>query len=185
MFLTIQGEGALLGTPQVFVRLGGCSVGCRFCDTDYRVVNEMTAEDIAIAASQLAIGERFVWLTGGEPTDYDLRHLVSALRSKQMQVALATSGHRRVDADVDFLSVSPHDPAKWLQKSGTQLNLVPSLNGFSLADFEPFLSDIRFDYLFVTPCAGNPKTVQECSDWVKTHAGWRMGVQAHKTWGIS
>lgn len=52
VFATIQGEGALLGVPMVFVRLAGCSVGCPRCDTDYAVGERMDARDVARAAAE-------------------------------------------------------------------------------------------------------------------------------------
>lgn len=185
VFRTIQGEGIQSGMPQVFVRLAGCSVGCHRCDTDYRAVSEATADEIAGRCAALAVGERWCWLTGGEPTDHDLAPLVAALRSRGLMVALATAGHRRVEVEVDFLSVSPHTPDRWVQRWGTQVNLVPGLSGHPLVAFAPLLDDTRFDHRYVTPLAGDRSTVKECVAWVEQHPGWRLGCQAHNAWGVA
>lgn len=192
IFRTVQGEGALLGVPTVFVRLAGCSLGCANCDTDYRVAERLTPREIALRVADAA-GSRiqWVWVTGGEPTDHDLSPLVRELRSLRLSLALATAGGRSLPpryepGGFDFVSVSPHDPAKWVQRSGTQLNVVPGLNGFSLADFVPLLREFghAFAHRFVTPCAGKPETVAECVGWVSGNPGWKLGVQAHKLWGL-
>lgn len=188
VFLTIQGEGVKLrGLPMVFVRLAGCSVGCEHCDTDYRVlkrvdVSELVREILSVATPVV----EWVWVTGGEPTEHDLSPLTSRLRYAGLKVAIATSGVREVTAPYDFLSVSPHDPSKWVQQTGDQLNLVPSLNGFSLRDFDSYCDDCETDFAdrFVTPCDGATETLAECLEWVYRRRGWRLGHQDHKHWGL-
>lgn len=188
IFRTVQGEGALQGQPMTFVRLGGCSVGCRWCDTDFRVHSRATAEEIAARAVEVGAGLP-LWLTGGEPTDHDLAPLLAALSAVRFKpICLATAGHRLLTTDerrrVDWLSVSPHDPAAWVEKAGSELKLVPWLDGFRLADFESALGGCRFEHHYVTPLDGEPASVQECLAWLETHPGWRLGVQAHKSWRL-
>lgn len=187
IFPTIQGEGAMLGTPMVFVRLAGCSIGCAECDTDYRVVARMTIAQImheTILCSDPAC--RWVWLTGGEPTDHNLEALVAAIRSDGFQVALATAGTRRVDYRVDFLSVSPHSLPCWVQREGDQLNLVPGLNGMDPATLSDAINGLpdTFPHRYITPCDGQPSSREIALAWVRNNRGWRLGVQAHKHWGL-
>jgi 7-carboxy-7-deazaguanine synthase len=194
IFRTVQGEGYLLGTPMVFVRLAGCSVGCYNCDTDYRVLERLDAATIARKVAELAGGTvDWVWVTGGEPTDHNLAGLMKELRrlGPSTMLALATAGHKHI-AQVfeaerwDWLSVSPHHPAKWQLFHGSELKLVPGLDSQHLADFEPVLKrpDLAFCHKFVSPCAGMPETVRECQAWVESRPGWRMTTQAHKAWNL-
>lgn len=93
IFWSIQGEGHLRGFQMAFIRLGGCSVGCPKCDTDYRVISRMDAAHIASAVDSVTpenSRDRWVWITGGEPTDHDLRPLIGELRARQFSIALAT-----------------------------------------------------------------------------------------------
>jgi organic radical activating enzyme len=183
VFWTIQGEGALLGTPMVFIRFGGCSIGCLLCDTDYRIVVWSHIE-VILKRVREASASGWVWLTGGEPTDQDLKPLIWELR-KTHRVALATAGVKSCDnLGVDFLSVSPHHPDKWTQRSGSEVKLVPGLNGYHLADFAGLLANAKFDHKYVCPCDGDKGSIAECLAWVRACPDWRMGIQAHKSWKL-
>lgn len=189
VFATIQGEGALLGVPMVFVRLAGCSVGCPECDTDYSVSERASESEIVRRVVACAGVCQWVWITGGEPTTHDLRPLIAELARYGFRVALATAGVNPVPLGVEFVSVSPHRiDATWKQRNGHHLNIVPGLNGLRLEDLEGV--DLSgFGAKYVTPfwyTAGDrAERVAECIAWVQSHAGWRLGIQAHKQWGIA
>lgn len=194
VFWTIQGEGHLRGVQMCFVRLAGCSVGCPACDTDYRKNEMAEAEEIARRADEVTPREaqtRWVWVTGGEPTDHHLDALVAALRAKNFRIALASSGHRPVTAQVDWLSISPHDPAKWEQKSGSELKIVPGLNGFGIDDFRRACPDeaLDFTHRFVQPLshgkAEDPASLRACLDFLRTHPNWSLSRQDHHYWQVA
>lgn len=194
VFWTIQGEGHLRGKQMCFVRLAGCSVGCPGCDTDYRKREMATAEEIAERANQITpetTRDRWVWITGGEPTDHNLAALTSALRAKQFRLALASSGHREVVADVDWLSISPHDPAKWRQLRGNEVKIVPGLNGFSIEDFRTAHPDAETDfaYRFVQPLSiekrEDPESLRVCLEFLKTNPDWSLSRQDHHCWNVA
>lgn len=198
VFWTVQGEGALLGEPMVFVRFAGCPVGCPQCDTDYTVHTRVRLDDLVrrVAACDPTPG-RWVWLTGGEPTVQDLPPLCAKLHRYGYRVAVATAGvadvrrgtARVYDHGAAFVSVSPHRiDSSWVLRRGDQLNVVPGLNGLRLSDLEGV--DVSgFTHRYVTPCWYGPgaraEGVAECAEWVRTRPGWRLGVQAHKHWGVA
>lgn len=197
VFWTVQGEGVMFGTPQVFVRLAGCDVGCEQCDTDYGVHERVELREIVRRVGAECNGAKWVWLTGGEPTIHDIEPLVRELHRYGFLVALATAGERPIargrgvtvaTEGVDFVSVSPHRIDKWVQRRGCQLNIVPGLNGLALADLEGV--DVSgFTDRFVTPCwyhaADRMERVNECVEWVRTHPDWRLGIQSHRYWGLA
>jgi organic radical activating enzyme len=121
------------------------------CDTDYRVHERVTADEIAKRARPF--NARWTWVTGGEPADYELWSLLEQIRLLG-HVAVATSGTKslgRAARLIDFLSVSPHGaPADLVVQRGAQINLVPGLNGLRLDDWQDF-DPLRFDRAFVTP----------------------------------
>lgn len=185
VFETIQGEGSLLGTPMTFVRLAGCSIGCPQCDTDYAVFERQSESDILSRVRQFK--NKWIWVTGGEPTDHYLDPLLEALRTAG-RVALATSGEKRLSMHpnlIGFLSVSPHGKPDDLRvQYGSQLNLVAGLNGLDLNDWADF-NPGGFEHRFVTPCFGDKESLRLCIEFVFKHPEWRLGIQAHKTWGLA
>ena len=94
-------------------------------DTDYRVRDRVSVEELVQRVRDRSGPLRWVWITGGEPTDHELMPLVVALRRWGFHLALATSGHREVFSCWDWVSVSPHDPARWMQKTGHELKSFP------------------------------------------------------------
>lgn len=194
VFWTIQGEGQRRGQQMCFVRLAGCSVGCPNCDTDYRKQEMATAEEIARRADAATPGstrERWVWITGGEPTDHDLTALIATLRAHNFLIALASSGHRRVAYEVDWLSISPHDPSRWVQITGSEMKIVPDLNGFSIQDFRLAHPDEQADfrYRFVQPLSRekgeDPASLQTCLEFLKVNPNWSLSRQDHHYWRVA
>ncbi len=190
VFFTIQGEGHLRGFQQTFVRLAGCSVGCPECDTDYSLYRTATAEEIA--AECLAITPRmkdpWAWITGGEPADYNLRPLISALKAARFSVAVATSGQKRVIPPVDWLSVSPHR-ADFLQRYGNEIKVVPGLNGLSLDEWAKACEHTDFLYRYVQPLwengGENPRSLAECKRFLVSNPDWALSRQDHKHWSVA
>ncbi len=196
VFHTVQGEGVLFGEPSVCVRLAGCSVNCDGCDTDYAMAERVDHSELGRRiASACQPATRWLWVTGGEPTIHYLQPVYAAGRKAGLRIALATAGVNRLPnlgfcaSGPDFVSVSPHKiDESWVLRRGDQLNVVPGLNGLRLADMDNI--DVSgFMHRFVTPFWYGPgervEKAAECAEWVATHPGWRLGIQAHKTWGVA
>jgi 7-carboxy-7-deazaguanine synthase len=93
MFLSIQGEGRTMGLPTVFVRLSGCNLDCRWCDTRYAEEggSEMSVEEVLAGVN--GYRTRHVCLTGGEPLWHDeTPKLISRLLEEGKHVSLETNG---------------------------------------------------------------------------------------------
>jgi len=189
--LTLQGEGTLIGVPMVFVRLAGCSVGCSLCDTDYAAKERVSVNELVDRVRTEQASSEWIWITGGEPSDQELTQIVDALRCCG-KVGLASSGVRSLGLaaeHVDFLSISPHfSPDKLRIWSGHQINLVPGLGKCRLSDWASF-DACGFQYRYVTPLwvsgESTPRNTDECREFVLENPSWRLGVQAHKTWGVA
>ena len=100
-FYTIQGEGFHQGKAAYFIRLGGCDVGCVWCDVKdswdggkhpLRSVNELVEEVKKTEASMVVI-------TGGEPLMHDLNELTQRLRTEGLQTNIETSGSSPLTGD--------------------------------------------------------------------------------------
>jgi len=111
IFYSLQGEGFLAGVPSVFVRLAGCPLRCRWCDTKYawdaKAGQRYGVDEVVRAIQQWFC--RFVVITGGEPMmDSDLPVLVHQLKSVNKHVTIETAGVAFVpDMPCDLMSISP------------------------------------------------------------------------------
>ena len=118
---TIQGEGALIGQPTVFVRTGGCDYRCSWCDTLHAVDSQyrhqwlpMNAQEIWLKIQELSGHQPLmVSLSGGNPAIQPLKPLITLGKSSGYRFALETQGSiaQKWFADLDVLTLSPKPPS--------------------------------------------------------------------------
>jgi organic radical activating enzyme len=185
-FLTIQGEGFHTGRSAWFVRLGGCDVGCTWCDVKeswdpsahpLRSVQELVQEASATST-------RFVVITGGEPAMYDLGPLTRFLHEAGFTIAVETSGAYPLTGDLDWVCVSPKKfkaPLPEMLERADELKVVV----YHPSDFEwaekhaaPSKSDCM---LYLQPEHSRfEERIGAIIDYVKQHPRWRISLQTHK-----
>ena len=111
IFYSLQGEGFLVGVPSVFVRLAGCPLRCRWCDTKYgwdeTAGAHYSVEKIVQTVEQYQ--SKFVVITGGEPMiNSDLPQLVEKLKTSGKHITIETAGIVFIpDLPCDLMSISP------------------------------------------------------------------------------
>lgn len=118
---TIQGEGALIGQPTVFVRTGGCDYRCRWCDTLHAVESKhredwkpMSAEEVLARVEKLSGGQPImITLSGGNPAIQPLGKLIQLGKEKGYRFSMETQGSISQDwfSDLDVLTLSPKPPS--------------------------------------------------------------------------
>ena len=108
-FYTIQGEGFHTGKPAYFIRLGGCDVGCRWCDAKMtwnpKLFPPVDVDDIVKRACSYPA--QAIVITGGEPSSYPLDYLTQALTDRGLQIFLETSGAHELTGRFDWICMSP------------------------------------------------------------------------------
>lgn len=196
-FTSIQGEGALTGTPMFFVRLSGCSVvqcplhpaTSSLCDTNWAFSHETDVDELS--EQSMETGLKWICITGGEPTDQldEVLKLVSACNRNGQKVMLQTSGVKSVPDVFDWVVVSPKEHFLLLkQRSGHELKLV--WNGQDFAHLKAMSIQTHFLHYFLQPLFNHDSTtnledvirvVQGCGRWGMPY---RLSCQQHKTWGI-
>jgi 7-carboxy-7-deazaguanine synthase len=110
LFYSIQGEGALIGVPSIFIRTSGCNLRCSWCDTPYTSWQpegtEFTLEQILDEVS--AYPASHVVVTGGEPMIApDIIALTERLRARNLHITIETAGTVFAPVACDLMSISP------------------------------------------------------------------------------
>jgi len=111
IFYSLQGEGFLAGVPSIFVRLAGCPLRCRWCDTKY-ALDPTAGDEYSIAEIVEKVTHwhfRHVVITGGEPMiQKDLPQLARELRAADKHITIETAGIAYVPhTPCDLMSISP------------------------------------------------------------------------------
>jgi len=110
IFHSIQGEGALVGVPSVFVRTSGCNLRCTWCDTPYtswKPEGRQMAIDEILAEVE-TFGSRHVVVTGGEPMIApQIVQLTQELRRRGRHITVETAGTVYAPVECDLMSISP------------------------------------------------------------------------------
>ena len=195
IFLTVQGEGANIGRPAVFIRFAGCNLwsgreadrakaACRFCDTDF-VGGEkyVDATEIANKAASLwpeGQHKRMVVLTGGEPLLQVDRPLLAALKAEWFYIAVETNGTQPLPGHVDWLCVSPKARGETVLRDADELKLVWPQRGAEPERFADFAAAHRW----LSPMAGPRRAVNTrgAAAYCLAHPKWKLAIQAHKFW---
>jgi 7-carboxy-7-deazaguanine synthase len=112
IFHSIQGEGSFMGCPVTFIRLAGCNLNCKWCDTDYELKENMLIDDILkrVQYSKVVI-------TGGEPTIHNLEPLLKELKQKKGSFIMietnGTNSTSNIRDLVDWIVCSPKPQNNW------------------------------------------------------------------------
>lgn len=185
-FYTLQGEGKYTGTSAYFIRLGGCDVGCVWCDVkeswDADIHPKMSVEELKHIVSQYP-GELVV-ITGGEPAMYDLTVLVDALHSIGKYVAIETSGTSELLGEVDWYTFSPKKfkaPVKEAYVKASELKIV-IFHKSDLAWAEDHSKQVNENcVLYLQPeWSKREQLLPTIIEYVKNHPKWKISLQTHK-----
>lgn len=185
-FYTLQGEGVYQGKAAYFIRLGGCDVGCVWCDVKdswdggkhpLRSVEDLVGE---VKATPTEI----VVITGGEPLMHDLTHLTAALKSAGLRTHMETSGSSPLSGTWDWITLSPKKfkaPLPEVLPHASELKVVV----FNKSDFawaEQWAAQVAPGCkLYLQPEWSKADIVTPLIiDYIKTHPKWQLSLQIHK-----
>ncbi|HZT11946.1 MAG TPA: 7-carboxy-7-deazaguanine synthase QueE [Candidatus Baltobacteraceae bacterium] len=184
IFYTIQGEGTYTGTPAVFVRLAGCNLSCRFCDTDYSVKFFDDADGVVRRVRECGGDCPVVVLTGGEPfAQSETPLLIERLRADGRRVHVESNGTIFADLPDDvWLCVSPKERVE--PRMAARANEVKLIVDGRVPDewLELFAGK---PLILLQPEGNKPKNVALALEYAKAHpARFRLSVQTHKLIGV-
>ncbi len=189
-FATVQGEGAHTGTPSWFIRLGGCDVGCVWCDVkeswDADAHPRQSVEELVAAA--VDSGRKTVVVTGGEPAMHNLAPLTDALRAAGLTAHIETSGAHPLTGTWDWVTLSPK------KFKACREDVYPLADELKVVVFHRSDMDwaaehaehVRQDCgLFLQPeWDRRDDATFWILSWIAARPGWRISLQTHKYIGI-
>lgn len=188
-FYTIQGEGYHSGKAAYFARIGGCDVGCHWCD-----VKESWNADLhpptaveKIADSASANAETIV-VTGGEPLMWNMEPLTSALKAKGMSIHIETSGAYPLSGHWDWICLSPKKtmpPKKEFYPVADELKVIV-FNANDLKWAEAHAAEVKDSCkLYLQPeWSKRDKVMPLITEYVMENPKWQISLQSHKYIGI-
>jgi organic radical activating enzyme len=184
-FYTIQGEGFHTGTAAYFIRIGGCDVGCHWCDVKESWNAELhppTATTIIVANAKKYADT--VVVTGGEPLTWDMTLLTQKLKENNLKVHIETSGAYPVTGTWDWFCLSP------------KKNKLPLADAYESADELKVIVYNKSDFIFAEEQAAKVQSnvilflqpewsrKEEMTplivDYVMKNPKWRVSLQTHK-----
>ena len=187
LFPTLQGEGPYTGHPAVFVRLGGCNLACKFCDTDFDEFKTLAIEDII--ADVKSKKHKLVVVTGGEPLRQPIGKLCEQLIAAGHIVQLETNGmlYQPLPEGVEIVCCP---------KTGTKLDERTEAR---ITAYKYLVSNFREKYKVLPPITHNkPVYVQPIDEYdaaktkenydlaarIAMENGYNLSLQLHKILGI-
>ncbi len=185
-FYTLQGEGFQTGKASYFLRIGGCDVGCSWCDVkeSWNASLWPLTESDEIVRRVLDCPAKSVVITGGEPLMYNLDYLCAELKKNGFQIFLETSGSHPLTGKWDWICLSPKKFSPPLPEIYTKADeykvIIQSEGDFEWA--EKNTGRLRTDcVLFLQPEWSVRDIIMEpVIEYVKANPKWRISLQSHK-----
>lgn len=189
-FYTIQGEGFNTGKAAYFIRIGGCDVGCHWCDVKESwdaTIHPLTTADTIIENAIQNAGKAVV-VTGGEPLQYNLDYLTKKLQQKGIQTFIETSGAFELSGFWNWICLSPKKtmpPLPEVYNMANELKIIV----FNKHDFiwaQEQASKVNKDCkLYLQPeWSKRNEIVPQIVDFIKENPQWQVSLQTHKYMNI-
>jgi len=184
-FYTLQGEGYHKGSAAYFIRIGGCDVGCHWCD----VKESWDAQKHRPTEIKYIVGEAKKWsetvvVTGGEPLMWPMDPLTDELKRKGISTHIETSGAYDLSGSWDWFCLSPKKtklPTKEAYKAADELKMIiHNQNDFKFAE-EQAAKVGKDCILFLQPeWSKRDEMMPEMVDYVLKNPRWKVSLQTHK-----
>jgi 7-carboxy-7-deazaguanine synthase len=189
-FYTIQGEGFNTGKAAYFIRLGGCDVGCHWCDVKESwdaSIHPLTPTEKIIENASGFPGKAVV-VTGGEPLQYNLDLLTRELKKSGIQTFIETSGAYPLSGDWDWICLSPKKtmpPLPEIFSKADELKIIVyNQNDLEWAEKNAALVKQNC-LLFLQPeWSRRNEMMPKIVDYVQRHPRWMVSLQTHKYMNI-
>jgi len=184
-FYTIQGEGYFKGTAAYFIRIGGCDVGCHWCDVkeswDANLHPPTMTQEIVDKAVSYS---NTVVITGGEPLTWDMGPITKALQDKNVKVHIETSGAYPLSGNWDWICLSPKKvklPVPEVYKKADELKvIVYNKSDFAFAEQQAEKVGESCILYLQPEWSKREVVIPLIVDYVMKNPKWKVSLQTHK-----
>ena len=184
-FYTIQGEGFHTGTAAYFIRIGGCDVGCHWCDVKESwnaSLHPPTSTEVIVSNAKKYANT--VVITGGEPLMWDMTQITQKLKEQNLQVHIETSGAYTLSGQWDWICLSPKKnklPTQTVYDHTNELKvIIHNKHNFIFAE-EQAEKVNKNAILFLQPeWSKKEEMTPQIVDYVMNNPKWRVSLQTHK-----
>ena len=184
--LMVQGEAFHTGKAAYFIRIGGCDIGCHWCDTkiSWNFKTHKLTDIQDVLANVLKNKADTVVVTGGEPSIYELAPLCKLLKEKGIQTHVETSGAYKLTGEWDWICLSPKKQAPPLEdiyKKANELKvIIYETEDYKWAE-ETAKKVNKNCKLYLQPeWSRHNSLTPEIVEYVKKNKKWQISIQAHK-----
>ena len=184
-FYTIQGEGFHTGKAAYFIRIGGCDVGCHWCD-----VKESWNANLHPATETLKIVENVkkyantVVITGGEPLMWNMAFITNELKNQNIKVHIETSGAYPLSGNWDWICLSPKKtklPLSNIYQKADELKIIIfNKNDFKFAEEQASKVKENCELYLQPEWSNRDKMTPLIVDYVMQNPQWKISLQTHK-----
>ena len=189
-FLTLQGEGAHTGSSAYFLRIGGCDVGCHWCDVKESWNAELhpVTPLEQMVQNAVASGSPTVVVTGGEPLMWNMGPLTDALHAAGLQVHLETSGAYPLTGTWDWICLSPKKTkaprSEWYAVAHELKVIVFNNDDFRWAEVHAQEINREAKRFLQPEWSKREKALPEIIAYIERNPVWRLSLQTHKYIGL-
>ena len=184
-FYTIQGEGFHTGKAAYFIRIGGCDVGCHWCD-----VKESWNAELHPATETLSIIENAkkyantVVITGGEPLMWNLDFLTDKLQKNTIKTHIETSGAYPLSGKWNWICLSPKKtklPLQDIYKVANELKIIiNNMHDFKFAEEQANKVKDTCELFLQPEWSKREKMTPKIIEYVMKNPKWKISLQTHK-----
>ena len=184
-FYTIQGEGYHKGTAAYFIRVGGCDVGCHWCDVKESWNADLhPPTDTSVIVENAAKHSDTIVVTGGEPLMWNMNPLTNQLKAKGLKTHIETSGAYPLTGDWDWICLSPKKmklPLKEVYSKANELKVIV-YNRDDLRFAEEQAEKVNKNcILYLQPeWSKRDKVIPIIVEFVMANPKWKVSLQTHK-----
>ena len=184
-FYTIQGEGYHSGKAAYFIRIGGCDVGCHWCDVKESWNAELhPATESDIIVENVKKYADTVVITGGEPLMWNMHYITKKLQEANIKIHIETSGAYPLTGHWDWICLSPKKTKLPLDKIYTKAHelkiIIYNKNDFKFAEAQAEKVADHCELFLQPEWSNREKMTPQIVDYVMQNPKWKISLQTHK-----